>query len=464
MLNKEMSKGKTMKVNLKLSRYFGLPHIAITGVLLLLTSFNSARAQTVTSDPADGATGVSVNGPIIFTFSSAVDPAQTFTAFTSTTGGFYLVNSTWSSGNTVLTCTPTSPFPTNTTIDWSVIVNVTPMPVISQGSFTTGTKGGGGSGGSGTNAITTFSVGKLYLYQQTNASLPSVQTNFAYGFIATVGLESNITATAVTVKIPNASSATGLSQNFLAHEDYYFYDYNNTSQTTFESTYPQGAYPFTVTGNSNLQVTVTMPTTMQQPNAPHISNFAATQTIDPTKPFTFTWDAFTGGTSSDYIGFSVNDDKGVAFHTPYLGTNDLSSTNKVLTGTATSVLMPANTLSANSNYTAQLIFYRFVAVSNSTYATIAYRASGTDFNVITKGTSSAVTPVVSNPVWSGTSIGFDVQTTPNQPLKVRFSTDCSLPIAQWQTILNTNSPGTSVHITIPPQAGKAGFFRLQNGP
>ncbi len=450
-----------MKANLKFSKNGLSTQLASTvTALLLLAPLPAAWAQTtITSNPADGASGVSVSAPVVFTFSSAVDPSQTMATFFSTTPfGNYPVASSWNSGDTVLTCTPTSPFPGNTTINWAVIVQ-SATPVIGQGTFSTGTNSTGGGGGSGTNAITTFSVGKLYLYEQTNTSPPSFNTNFAYGITATTSLASNRTATAITVTIPGHSSPTNLTQNFVAHEDYFFFDYNNTNQATFESTYPQGNYVFNVTGNSNQQVTVNMPTSMAQPNAPHISNFTAAQSVNASNAFTVTWDAFQGGTAADYIGLSVDDDSGVAFHTPYPGTNG------VLVGTALSATIPAHTLVAGSNYTAEVVFYRFTTVSNKTYATVGYRASGTQFNIITTGGSSgSPAPVVSNPVWSGGKLGFDVATTPNQALKVRFSTDCSLPISQWQTLLTTNSPGTSVHITIPPQTAAATFFRLQNGP
>ena len=436
-----------------------ITHWLAAGALLLLAALPGARAQTITSDPADGATGVSVSGPVTFTFSSAVDPTQTTASFYSTSpAGFYPVSPTWSAGNTVLTCTPSSPFPANATISWSVIVNVTPVPVFAMGSFSTGAGSGGGGGGSGTNAITTLSIGKVYIYEQTNSSAPTIVTNVAYGFIATVSLASNRTASAVTVMVPGASAATSLNQNFVAHEDYYFYAYNETNAAAFEQTYPQGNYVYNVTGSpSNLQATVSMPSTMLQPNAPHISNFAALQSLNATQAVTVTWDAFQGGTSSDYIGLSLSDGAGEVFHTPYPGTNG------VLVGTALSATIPAGTLAGGTNYLATLVFYRFNAVSNATYAAVGYRTSGTEFSIYTTGAASTV-PVVSNPTWSGGGIGFDVATSPNQAVKVKYSTDLSLPTSQWQTLLTTNSPGTSVHITIPPQAGAAVFFRLQSGP
>src|SRR5690242_2140784 len=130
-----------MKANLKFSKNgISTQLAAMVTALLLLAPISAVLAQTVTSDPADGATGVPVTGPIIFTFSSAVDPTQTSASFFSQSPfGSYPVTTNWSSGNTVLTCTPTSPFPGNTTISWFVVVQSAPTPVFAQGSFSTGT-------------------------------------------------------------------------------------------------------------------------------------------------------------------------------------------------------------------------------------------------------------------------------------------------------------------------------------
>jgi hypothetical protein len=65
-------------------------------------------------------------------------------------------------------------------------------------------------------------------------------------------------------------------------------------------------------------------------------------------------------------------------------------------------------------------------------------------------------------IWSGGALSFDVATSPGTALKVLFSTDIFQPTAQWTTVVNTNPTGTSVHITVPPQSGSVGFFRIQN--
>lgn len=423
-----------------------------------LTGF-AQGTTTVTSNPANGATGVSVSAPVVFTFSGAMDAPNTSVFLYSTTpAGSYPVSESWNSANTVLTCTPVSSLPANVTISWAINgQDAANNMVIGFGSFTTGTGGGGGRGGSGTNAFTTFSVGKIYLNQQLGTGAPTPLPDGSYGFIANTSLASNRTATAVTVTIAGSSSPTGLSQNPVAHEDWYLFNYS-TNQTAFESSYPQGGYAFNVTGTpANAQVTATLPTSMPQPNAPHVLNFAAAQAVNASQPFSLSWDAFQNGTAADAITVSIDNGTKTIFQTPNPGTNG------ALLGTATSVTIPAGTLTANTTNITTVTFYHFVATTNSATATatVAYRATETQLNLVTAGSATTPpVPVVSKPTWSSNGFGFDVETALNQLLVIRYSTD----LLTWNTLFTTNSPGTTVHIPIPIQAAANGFFRVQNGP
>ena len=310
--------------------------------------------------------------------------------------------------------------------------------------------------GSGTNALTTFSIGKTYLNVQNSAGPPTPPTTPAYSFIATTVLSSNRTANNISLTLPSGGTSN-LLQNFVLPAEYLLFA-SDTNQARFESTFPQGDYVFKVAASSsNQQVTATLPASMSQPNAPHISNWTAAQSLDVAEAFTLTWDAFQGGTASDFILLTVGNNN--AF-----GNNAFQSgspgTSNVLTGTATSVTIPAGKLLANSNYVANIGFYHIGGTSNATYTAGAYRLTVTQFHINTIGTASTL-PAMSKPVWGGGGFSFDVATLPGQVLKVLFSTDSSLPITTWTTLLSTNPVGTSVHLTIPPQAGPTGFFRIK---
>src|SRR5215467_12191735 len=134
---------------------------------LALTSglglFFQAQAQPfiVSTVPDSAATGVSPSAPVVFTFSEAMDTANTSVQFLLPSPFAILSTSNeWSLGNTVLTCAPTPVFPPNNTIFWSIRgQNPTGDPLSGTTSdfFSTGSLGGSGSG---TNKFTTFSVAK----------------------------------------------------------------------------------------------------------------------------------------------------------------------------------------------------------------------------------------------------------------------------------------------------------------
>ena len=438
------------------------PTLRFLAFLFLQASLQLAVAQpTITlTVPSDGATGVSPSAAVVFTFSTAMNPTFSAARFIDTTTGFPAsAPPVWSAGNTVLTCTPSPAFASGDTIQWYVYGQDTggnPLnggtPVI--GSFTTGA--GGGGGGSGTNAYTSFVVGKAWLYNQPSTAAPMLDTNTPYVFEGLTSLASNRTATAITLTMPTAG-ISNLIQNVTAPEDYYLFS-ANTNLTTFNATFPPGSYRFDVYSNAaDQQVTVNLPN-YAQPNAPHVSNYTAAQAVNPTQPFILTWDAFTGGGSTDYVSVAISGLSGNLFETPGYGQAG------ALTGSATQVTIPANTLAANSNYTADLTFFHVTFATNGTTLTEAFVASYTTFTIST-ASSSAAAPVLTNAAWSGGMFGFDILTAPSQTLTVVYNTNLNNAFSSWPILLTTNSPGSIVHISDPhSSANKTLFYRARNGP
>ncbi|MCX6926155.1 MAG: Ig-like domain-containing protein [Verrucomicrobia bacterium] len=274
---------------------------------LLIWTGPARAATTVSCSPAIGATGISPNTQIIFTFSSTMVPAYATVMFSNLTANTYLFlpPGSWTAGNTVLTFIPVPSLPANSVISWEVFgVDATfqELAGTTSGTFTTGT--GSGGNGSGTNAFTTFQVGKAYYWNQYSAAAPVPDTSAPCFFSDTTALASNRTALNISLTLPTTIS-NNLTRNPVHQESYYFFD-SMISSNAFEAAYPQGNYTFFVSAAaSNQTVQVVLPAGMTQPNPPHVNNFLAAQSLNATQAFTLGWDPFVGGTSTDFISVSI---------------------------------------------------------------------------------------------------------------------------------------------------------------
>lgn len=429
-----------------------LPRCYFFALLITLGVLSQAPAQVIISSvtPARGAIGVSPSAAVVFTFSAPMDQAATTAGFFDTVNPVNTPTFTqvWSGGDTVLTCTPSPAFTAGHGITWFV----SGTSAIGDDLFDTGTFTIAGSAGtgSGTNKITTFSVGKIYSFDQGSSAAPVLDSLAPYGFSATTSLASNRTATSVTLTLPN-NAVSNLTQNPL-HSESFFLFATFTDQTAFNTTFPTGNYQFSVLSTTNQNVTVNLPASLTQPNAPHISNFAPAQTVNPTQPFTLNWDAFSGGTASDFIFVDV----GEVFLTSQPGTPG------ALSGTATSVLIPAGTLAANSNYDCSIGFYHALTSSNSSYATLAFVASVTRFTLTTAPGASS-TLLLTNASWTPANFSFEVSCTPGQAIVVESS--ATLQPGSWSGILSTNPSGNRVRVIDPRAAtNRSLLYRARKGP
>jgi hypothetical protein len=231
----------------------------------------------------------------------------------------------------------------------------------------------------------------------------------------------------------------------------------DTSLSTYDATFPPGNYSFFVqAASSNQTVVVNLPTTnsLPQPGAPHLTNYLAAQAVDPSQTFVLGWDAFPGGTAADYIFVQI-------------GNNDYRSPDPglpgALAGTARTFTIPAGTLQPNSTYDSTIGFYRHVGATNASYVTAAYRATFTDFSLITTGGATGGPLVLTNASWSPGVFSFDVLCAIGQTVTVEFTN--VLSAGPWPKLLTTTNNGTGVHI-ISPQAGSfpSLFYRARNGP
>jgi hypothetical protein len=130
-----------------------------------------------------------------------------------------------------------------------------------------------------------------------------------------------------------------------------------------------------------------------------------------------------------------------------------------LTGTARAFTIPAGTLQPNTTYSSSVGFFRHVGTTNASYVTAAYRATYTEFPLITIGGSQLV---LTNAMHAPSNLSFDVLCSPGQIVTVEYTTNLSN--LSWQTLLTTNSPGSSFRAASPQAAtNQLMFFRARNG-
>jgi hypothetical protein len=426
--------------------------LCVAAFICLLRS--NAQPIILSTVPATGATGVSPQTTVVFTFSTAMNPEATDALFFGPAFNLVPTTPSWNPANTVLTCTPVTSFPANATITWFVSgedMAGNSLDGFPTGSFSTAT---GGGGGVGTNAITTFSIGKIHHYNQTAAGPPTLDPSTPYDFSAVTALASNRTATNINLTFPTAA-VSNLTQLPPPSADKYVLYGISTSFNDYEATYTPGTYRFRVGSvSSNQTVDVILPTTnsMPQPGAPHLTNFLAAQAVNPNQPFVLAWDPFPGGTAADYIDVDI----GSAYLSPEPGTPG------ALPGTAVTFTIPAGTLQPNTTYPSRVGFFRHVGSTNSSYATAAYRATYTEFSLVTTAAAGDGQLILTNVVHTPPNFTFDVLCPTGQTVTVEYKTNLNL--VTWQTLLITNSR-TERFQAVAPQAStnRSMFFRARVG-
>lgn len=226
-----------------------------------------------------------------------------------------------------------------------------------------------------------YMVGKGRLYAQDAAGSPVADPTTPYFFDSQVVESFGGIVNTATVKPPGVSAKT-LTR--VDGEGRLELEADFATKALLDSSYAKGTYQFTIdTAHGNRTPSLVLPADAY-PNAPHVTNWTAAQSVGAAADFLATWDPMTSGTADDFIQLSIADAGGqIVFSTPDAGEPG------ALDGTQTSLLIPAGTLVANQTYSADLMFVNIIGQNTTAYpgavGATTYIAR-TDFNMQTAPT------------------------------------------------------------------------------
>jgi hypothetical protein len=400
------------------------------------------------TSPFNGAQNVTLDSPVVFTFTTPMAPAQSIIWSPNVTAANFTY--TWGPGATNLTAKYNTAFPANTTITWaldpSVFKSQSGASLLAfnlNGSFTTGSGQSntnnpceGGSTNSGMGSLSLF---KSVHYLQTSASPPVLDTESGAAVMA-ASMVSPATnpVTQVSLQLPGGAikPLTNLFGTFIRFDDF-------PSEQALDAAYPAGNYTVTITRTTGAPVVFTLSVVDNAgaPPTPQIANFAQTQNFDPTSDLTVQWAPFTGAGARDSLFFDMSAGSGVDFHAPDI------CVPRELANTAVSIVVPGNTFGAGAQIDSSLDFTKLSAVDTNTAPDITVFAGYskvTNFKSNASGGSQPAKPAIENLTrLANGAVQFQLTGTAGATLTAEASADLKV----WTPIMSALSPTGLLPVT-----------------
>lgn len=223
---------------------------------------------------------------------------------------------------------------------------------------------------------------------QTNSGLAAINAKNGYVFEAKIVVPATSTLTNGSILLPAGLGSEALTASSAGSDPEFSHKVNKLS--TLNTDYPDGAYSFKIADalDGLLQPALQL-TGSDYPPLPHLDNFSAGQAINANGYFNATWDAFTGGTATDFIQLHIED----------LAGNKIWETPDVekpgaLDGTATNAVVPPGVLNTNQTYNARIQFQKAVTVDWTNYPGVLSESGYYTRTTFTLATTAAVAPDV----------------------------------------------------------------------
>ena len=152
---------------------------------------------------------------------------------------------------------------------------------------------------------TFYAVVKGQQFNQTDAGPPVLGSGTPYRFNAIVGLAALNAVTNATVQWLPA----GPVHNLAAGTDAFEFQDKFASSGELNTAYPDGNFQVVIDAfhDGKQPPTLSLSGNAYPSAAPHVTDFANAQAVNPGIPFTLTWDALSGGTTNDFVQLQVED-------------------------------------------------------------------------------------------------------------------------------------------------------------
>jgi hypothetical protein len=235
--------------------------VATLLVVLTIPAVWAQAPQLASVTPANGATEVATDADMVFVFDQPMDtnvplvssfPPFVVGNFESTGAGpAVFFNGTWSADGRTLTVSPSSAYPGNATIGWTLNPAGALLTFTSEdgtealatvsGSFSVG-QGGGGGGDEDCDGLPDgwggYSLSKGAYYTQDSAADPVPETPEAFFFGVNIDSpESGAPVTEASVRLPD-NSTRDLDEFF----GFFIYSATAELESELEAEYPAGSY------------------------------------------------------------------------------------------------------------------------------------------------------------------------------------------------------------------------------
>lgn len=359
----------------------------------------------------------------------------------------------WSADGRQLVCDYAGDFPLNTLVSWAL--NPTGAAITLQAEsgepLPAGTYTGRFTTASEAPCIENpvpeswggYGLSKISNYVQTSDADPVPESGEdAIPFLVSasvVGPDAGPAVTSASLTTPdNVERDLSLFGTFQLFETF-------ATQAEMDEAFPAGSYRLSITQAGPVQREVTMTIPPTAPPVPKVTGFATTQAWSASQDGTLQWNGFAGATAEDYQSVSISDSEGnVVFQAPD------PCVPRELPVSATSIVIPANTLQAGQTYDAQILYAKQFYFSTNAIPEMAgfgSQSRTTHFTLVTSGGTPATPATLSG-----------VQTLPNGDFQFDVTGSAGRTYA-IQRVASVNATVWTEVTTVVLDAGGKGRFQ-----